>query len=340
AGEPVVRTAVALVRARAGPGAGARAVGVAVAGSVQVRAGVAGLVADRADLDAGGGREEVAVEVEDGAERQAQVRRARVAVRGAARVRRDDVDDADAGRRAHRVRDRERRAEEAADARAVPVAARRSRGEVREVEVTRPAVARVHGGERGPLIGHVVRKRNRVAAAAGVETAAREVQACRAVAQLHRAAVPAADAGREAEAGRVHAAARAGDRRGRRAGRDRGRGARGRGRRRRGRDVGRDLGVDVVDERVDLVLDGRVITGRRAAALALGLRERAVELVDALLDLQRVDRAALGSLLRVETAQALRLLARGLQLRALAAVRGAHVQLAVDVGDERVDLVL
>src|SRR5206468_3188356 len=100
---PVVRAAVALVRSGAGSGTTARAFRVDVAGSVQVRAGVAGLVADRADLDAGGGREEVAVEVEHRAERQAEMRRAGVAVPGAARVGRDDVDDAHAGRRAARV---------------------------------------------------------------------------------------------------------------------------------------------------------------------------------------------------------------------------------------------
>src|SRR5439155_12667608 len=76
--------------------------------------------------------EEVTVEVDGRSERQADARGAAGAVGRAGGVTRHQVDDADAVWRIERVRHRERGAEQAADARAVPVAPRLGRGEVTE----------------------------------------------------------------------------------------------------------------------------------------------------------------------------------------------------------------
>jgi len=208
AGHAVVGAAVAPGRARAGARRGARAVRIGVAWPVEVRARAAGLVAHRADLDARRIREQVAVEEDLRVERQAEARGAAGAVGRATRVGRHRVDDADARRRAGRIRDRERRAEQAPDARTVPVAAGLGRGEVGEGEA-RPA-AGGHPGERIAHVGHGVRQRHAVLTAAGVEAAAGELLGHGARAVLHRAAVAGPYAGGEAQLARLRGEAAAG----------------------------------------------------------------------------------------------------------------------------------
>jgi len=208
AGHAVVGAAVALVRARAGARRGAGAVRIGVAWPVEVRARAAGLVAHRADLDARRIREQVAVEEDLRVERQAEARGAAGAVGRATRVGRHRVDDADARRRAGRIRNRERRAEQAPDTRTVPVAAGLGRGEVGEGEA-RPT-ARGHPGERVAHVGHGVRQRHAVAAAAGVEAAAGELLGHGARAVLHRAAVAGPYAGGETQLARLRGEAAAG----------------------------------------------------------------------------------------------------------------------------------
>src|SRR5206468_2912677 len=142
-------------------------------------------------------------------------------------------------------RNRERRAEQAPDARAIPVGGPRIvRLDVSERQ-RRPAAGR-HPGERAAHVGDGVGQRHGVTPAAGEEAAAGEVLRHGAVGELHRAAVAAPYTGGEAQLARLRAEAAAarkgrGGRDRRRRGRDdrrgRGDGSRGGGRR-RGRDDG------------------------------------------------------------------------------------------------------
>jgi len=204
---------------------GVRAVRVAIARPTIVGAGVACLGAHWAHLDTRRIREQIPVEVEGRGQRQADSRGTGRAVRRADGVLRHRVDDADARRRAARVRYRERRAEQAPGARAVPVAARVGRGEGTEGE--RHPVACSLPGKRAAHIGYGVREGYAVAAAARVETAAGEVREGAARGVKRRTAAAAPDAGRERELGgtraRAAAGARDGDGRRRRRGGRRGR---------------------------------------------------------------------------------------------------------------------
>src|SRR5262249_20861557 len=75
------------------------------------------------------------------------------------------------------------------------------------------------------------------------------------------------------------------------------------------RRVERQLLGKLIDETVDLELDGQDVTGRGASALGRGFREGVCELVGALLDLKRVDGLVLRGRLRVEASEARSLLA-------------------------------
>src|SRR5439155_1743017 len=222
AGVPVVETAVADVRAGAGAPCPARAVRIGVARPGRVRARVAGLVADRARLDARRIREEVSPEEELRAERQAQARGAGGAVRRAGAILGHGVDDAQADRRGGRVRNRERRAEQAPDGRAVPLAARLGRSELAEGEARAVADAR-HRGERAAHVGDFERQRYAGAPAAGVEAAALEVLQQDAGAGRQRPAVAGPYAGGEVQPARTGGEAAAARKRG---GRGRGGGGR------------------------------------------------------------------------------------------------------------------
>src|SRR5207247_5553210 len=190
----------------------------------------------------------LSVEEEGRGERQADGRSAAGAVGRAAGVGRHRVDDTHARRRAGRVRNRQRRAEQTPHARAAALGVRPSDiGRRGGGEVERRPGARSHLGERLAHIGHSVRQRHAVAATARVEPAAGEIQQSIAGAAQQLTAVPAPDAGREAQLARLRAEAAAawegrgggGRRRGGRGGRCDGRRRRGGcdGRRRRG---GRD----------------------------------------------------------------------------------------------------
>jgi len=193
----------------------------AVVGAAYARARRPG--ADRAGLDAGDGAARigggVAGEIEDGRQREAEGRRAGVAGEGAGGGSGDGVEDADAGRRAARVGHRERGAEEATRRGAGAVAAGLRRGGA--AEAGRLAGAGGDGGDGHAAIGHGVRERNGVAAAAGVEAGAGEVRDQRAGAAEDVAAVAGRVDRREADRAGAIAARR--NRRRRRARRGRGR---------------------------------------------------------------------------------------------------------------------
>src|SRR5439155_1705520 len=274
-----------------------------------VRARVAGRVADRAALDTRRIREEVAGQEELRVERQAEARGAAAAVRRADGVGRHRVDDTQTDRRGGRVRNRERRAEQTADARAVPVAARLGRGQVGEGQA-RPA-ARRHPGERAAHVGDGERQRYAGAPAAGVEAAAGEVLEQRAGARRERAAVSAPDTGREVQPGRADAAADAARRRG--GGR---RSGGGRGRQRRVL-LGEHVGLEVVYFGFD-----RAVAGRGAAVgFRLRLGERRRHLRPTACVLRRVGGEVLRNSLRVDSEHTTRLFAGRLQLGGLALAR-------------------
>src|SRR5205823_3695240 len=176
-----------LVLRRVGRRARQAVVGAAVAHVAQ---------AHRTGLEAGHVRGDVAGEEDLRVERQAEARGAGGAVGRAAGVGRHRVDDADAGRRAARVRNRERRAEQAPDTRAIPVVGTRIGRLDAGQGQRRPAAGR-HPGERAAHVGDGVGQRYAVAAAAGEEAAAGEVLQHDAGAALHRAAVAAPYTGGE-----------------------------------------------------------------------------------------------------------------------------------------------
>src|SRR5439155_457364 len=234
-----------------------------------------------------------------------------------------------AERRGGRSRSWERRAEQAPDARAIPVAAGLGRGGVAEGEARAAADAR-HRDERAAHVGDPERQRYAGAPAADVEAAAGEVLQQAAGAGHQIAAVSAPDSGREVQPGRVDAAAGP---RGRR-----GVGRRGGGRRTRSG----ELAVHVRSEVVDLRLDGALVDGGEAVRRCRRLRPGGAELGYRLTRARAIERGPLAGRLRVALEQATGLLAGRAELlrAALALCRrpGAAVYLGDEIGDEVVDL--
>jgi len=156
--------------------------------------------ADRAGLGSRHRRHGVAAPEHLGAKEELDADDARRTVRKAAHVRVERSHHAHARRRVRRIRDRLRRAVEAAGRRAVSIAARLRRRAPGQGEGARVGVARAHIGEQRGGVGERHRPRRRAGAAAEVERAAGKVEERRRELAGHRPAATARGRGGDREA--------------------------------------------------------------------------------------------------------------------------------------------